>query len=241
MSRWLKRTAPGVECRDGLGRSALALASMQGDAFAAGALVAAGYNVNGVDGNHLSPLSYAAWKGHADAVRLLLQHGADPTHMDDFGVTPLHKAAAFGHILVLSQLLRSCPHPTNAVNLQTGPVRAPPSYEAVSQHQTPLHLALRPSAASITPAMRREMTDLLLGFGADPNVPDAKGDGALHYACRVGEPAVVWALLAQGGADPGLRNAAGESPLRVLPWYAVPYLGPLLLLAPVCGGGDNRK
>lgn len=240
MSRWLKRTAPGVECRDGLGRSALALASMRGDAFAAGALLGAGYAVDGPDGNRLVPLSYAAWKGHADVARLLLQHGADPAHMDDFGVTPLHKAAAFGHALVLRQLLRSCPDPATSVNVRTGPVRAPPSYEAVSQRQTPLHLVLRPSAANITPAMRREMATLLLGFGAHPNVPDAKGDTALHYACRLGDPLVVWALLAQGGADPDARNAAGERPVGVLPWFALAYLGPLLLFAPVWGGARTR-
>ena len=61
--RWLRRTVGGVECRDGLGRSALALAAMQGDAPAAEALLQAGYDPDGPDGNHLSPLSYAAWKG----------------------------------------------------------------------------------------------------------------------------------------------------------------------------------
>ena len=63
VARWLRRTAPGVECRDGLGRSALALAAMQGDAPAAEALLAGGYDPNAPDGNRLSPLSYAAWKG----------------------------------------------------------------------------------------------------------------------------------------------------------------------------------
>lgn len=53
----------GAECRDGLGRSALAVVAMQGDAPAAEALLEWGYDPNGPDGNHLSPLSYAAWKG----------------------------------------------------------------------------------------------------------------------------------------------------------------------------------
>lgn len=182
-------------------------------------------------------------------VRLLLQAGADPQHMDDFGVTPLHKAAAFGHALVLTQLLRAAAHPVDAANLRTGPIRAPPSYEAISQHQTPLHLALRPAAANIPPAARRELVALLLGFGADPNVRDAKGDTALHYACRLGDPWAVWALLAQGGADPDARNGQGETPLGVLPWHAM-YLAPLLVAPaavwggrrppawPVGGGGD---
>lgn len=63
MRRWLLRAAAGVECRDALGRSALALAAMQGDAPAAEALLQWGYDPNWPDGNHLSPLSYAAWKG----------------------------------------------------------------------------------------------------------------------------------------------------------------------------------
>jgi hypothetical protein len=72
VARWLRRTAPGVECRDGLGRSALALAAMQGDAPAAEALLAAGYDPDGPDGNRLSPLSYAAWKGPVWLVRCVV-------------------------------------------------------------------------------------------------------------------------------------------------------------------------
>jgi uncharacterized protein len=167
--------------------------------------------------------------GHADVARLLLQSGARPEHMDDFGVTPIHKAAAFGHPILLSQLLRSQASPTALANLRTGPIRAPAHYEAVSQHQTPLHLALRPSAANIPPAARRELTAVLLGFGADPNVPDIKGETALHYACRIGDPWAVWSLLAQGAADPGAQNAVGETPVGVLPWHAM-YLAPLLVV-----------
>ena len=180
--------------------------------------------------------------GHADVARLLLQAGARPQHFDDFGVTPLHKAAAFGHPLLLSQLLRASPGgPAALVNIRTGPIKAPPQYEAVSLHQTPLHLALRPAAANIPPEARRGLTALLLGFGADPNVPDARGDTALHYACRLGDAPAVWALLAEGGADPGARNAGGDTPGRVLPWQAM-YLAPLLFLVPpsVWGRGGGR-
>lgn len=47
------------------------------------------------------------------------------------------QAAAFGQRVILQQLLRTGRVPVDA---KTGPVLAPPHYEAVSLHQTPLQV-----------------------------------------------------------------------------------------------------
>ncbi|TFJ86432.1 hypothetical protein NSK_002089 [Nannochloropsis salina CCMP1776] len=246
-----------VECRDALGRSALAVAAMQGDEESVQVLIEDGYQVGAEDVHRLTPLSYAAWKGHAAVVELLLEGGADGGHFDDFGVTPLHKAAAFGHPRVVSMLLRGrvregCEGeaPLEA-DLSTGPVLAPPHYEAQSLHQTPLHLALRPSPA-LDSAVRQELVLTLLAHGASVSAQDLNGDTALHAAARLGEAPLLWLLLV-GATEEGqdregrsvergaerkkawrITNAKGETPVECLAWWKL-YLSLLFLMAGAWG------
>jgi ankyrin repeat protein len=51
-------------------------------------------------------------------------------------------------------------------------------------------------------------------FGTNPNSADYLGDTVLHYAAAAGLDKAVQSLLALG-ADPGIRNAAGETPADV--------------------------
>ena len=48
-------------------------------------------------------------------------------------------------------------------------------------------------------------------FGSEPNASDFLGETALHYAAASGQEKAVEALLALG-ADPSLKNNAGEKP-----------------------------
>ena len=57
---------------------------------------------------------------------------------------------------------------------------------------TPLHLAVD-GGASV------EAVTALLKAGADPNLKDKQGAGALHWAAGRGDPEVVLALLNKGG------------------------------------------
>ena len=49
---------------------------------------------------------------------------------------------------------------------------------------------------------------------ADPNFRDRRGDCPLHLACMFNRAQVVKALL-EHGADPTLKNAAGELPTKI--------------------------
>ena len=134
------------------------------------------------------------------------------------------------------------------VNIKTGPILAPPHYEAKTLHQTPLHLALRPSLTLPT-ALRLRMAETLLGYGASVCIEDINGDTALHAAARLGEAQVLWLVLVHAAAEEKRegrkegekvkvwrrRNGKGETPLQCLPWASA-YLAPLFVVAGAWGG-----
>jgi ankyrin repeat protein len=75
------------------GMTALLLASRQGYADAAQALVAAGADVNQVaEGDKTSPLLIATINGHFDLAEYFLAHGANPNLVAENGVGPLYAA-----------------------------------------------------------------------------------------------------------------------------------------------------
>ena len=55
--------------------------------------------------------------------------------------------------------------------------------------ETPLHKAI------LNPSVRLLIVKLLLEHNADPNVPNTKGDTALHYAVRLNRKDLVFELL----------------------------------------------
>src|SRR5207245_7396909 len=69
---------------------------------------------------------------------------------------------------------------------------------------------------------KKEIADLLLEHGADPNLADDHGDTPLHSAIGSGRPAeeieACLRLLLAHGADPGAPNHNGHTPLRYAIW-----------------------
>ena len=151
-------------CKDAsLGRTALLRAAMAGDVHGVDACVRAvraidpgrtgGESrggdqssldaVNAGDRHDVGALTLAAWRGHVDVVDYLLRNGADPNRRDNFGVAALHKAVGHGHLRAATRILGDggCD-----VDLRVGDVASvvPPSYRAVSRHQTALHVACYP-------------------------------------------------------------------------------------------------
>lgn len=216
-------------CKDAsLGRTALLRAAMAGDVHGVDACVRAvraidpgrtgGESrggdqssldaVNAGDRHDVGALTLAAWRGHVDVVDYLLRNGADPNRRDNFGVAALHKAVGHGHLRAATRILGDggCD-----VDLRVGDVASvvPPSYRAVSRHQTALHVACYP-------VPNAKLAAALLRYGADPNKRDDAGNTPLHYACGACDVAVA-RLLTRAGADTTVENGDGRTPGDVVP------------------------
>ena len=157
-------------------------------------------------------LHLAAWCGRDAAVELLLAYGADPDLRDD-----QYNASALGWANENGQ------HKTVDLLLEKG--------AAINLHQATAwgradivrrFLALEPKAVDFggkgvgwTPLgaaveQGREMVELLLEHGADPNIQDVGGSTPLHRAKTV----EMAALLLDRGADPNIANFSGATPLH---------------------------
>lgn len=237
-----------TQCRDGVHRCALSLACSAGYVELAQLLHDAGYSINSLDKHNLSPLSYASWKGQIHSVKFLLEKGANIFHRDDFGVSPIHKAAAFGHSVVMEQLLKEVHFRggqmalLRAVNFKTGSIMAPTEYNAQTLHQAPLHLVYR-GAWHLSQEKREEMLELLIAYGADPNIQDKQGNTPLHYASALGYVHSILRLL-QVGADCRIQNKDGERPSDMMGglviWkQALPWV--LLRGWEVLAGSNEKK
>ena len=216
-------------CKDAsLGRTALLRAAMAGDVHGVDACVRAvraidpgrtgGESqggdqssldaVNAGDRHDVGALTLAAWRGHVDVIDYLLRNGADPNRRDNFGVAALHKAVGHGHLRAALRILGDggCD-----VDLRVGDVASvvPPSYRAVSRHQTALHVACYP-------VPNAKLAAALLRYGADPNKRDDAGNTPLHYACGACDVAVA-RLLTRAGADTTVENGDGRTPGDVVP------------------------
>ena len=78
------------------------------------------------------------------------------------------------------------------------------------KNATAAHLGLQCPDQTAAEAMAFAM----IGNGLDPNLATADGDTILHSAAHTGYPRVI-RLLLQKGADPGARNAAGQTAMDI--------------------------
>jgi ankyrin repeat protein len=124
-------------------------------------------------------------------VRLLLRLEAEVDVHDGSGVTPLMKAVAFGHVKVVKALLDEGSADPNVC--ATAPT-LPSSFEAVSGHQTALHIAAGHTYFDLHRS-HNNIARILLAAGADPAVTDKWSKTPVHDACRAGNVKIVAALL----------------------------------------------
>ncbi len=130
-------------------------------------------------------LHLAARQGRRDLVEQLAAHGAD-ARAADAGIF-----VATSELGLLRYLLE---HGTSAT--QTGIGELPPLIYAARGDK----------------GENPETAELLLEWGAPVNAVGRRGRSALHYAAAAGHIEVMRVLLAHG-ADPGLTDEAGATPL----------------------------
>ena len=155
-------------------RTALILASHNGNLAVVNALLAAGANVNHQDKNGYTALMSASDNGNLAVVNDLLAAGANVNHQDENGNTALMSASLNGNLAVVNALL------ANKANVD---------------HQN------NKLISALMRASRRGHLDVvkkLLDSGANVDLQDADGKTALMWASEEGHLEIVKNLLAYG-------------------------------------------
>jgi ankyrin repeat protein len=146
-------------------------------------LIEKGAEVNALGGSlPATPLQWAARKGLVEIMDLLIQHGANPRLVDSRDFSCLHSVTHSSDSWALLYIL--C-QPDIAVD------------ERDNIGLTPLHWAAQQG--------HQVSVEVLLKFGANPNVVDLNGLTALHWAASRGNRGCISQLL-EAGADVRAMN-----------------------------------
>lgn len=166
---------------------ALARAVAAGDTDRIARLVADGADPDAVGTDWITMAQWAIEAHRPDSLRALLAAGALRDRLGRAGRAPLHDAAR-----------QSDPRYV-AILLDAG---ADPDVRVSDTRTTPLREACLASVPATFEA--------LVAGGADLDAEDAAGDRALHICARADSGSLVLRLL-ELGADPGARNASGNT------------------------------
>jgi ankyrin repeat protein len=162
------------------------------------------------------PIHDAARKGDQDKVVALLKQNPELVFSrDKFGNTPLHLAALHDQPGVAALLLANGAD----VNARRYDQNRVPRND--NGGETPLTLAL-------SSYQHKEMIELLLTHGADPNVMLSNGDTPLNRAVQRDLPDDVELLLANG-ADPNTQGFNWQTAVHIAVWSKYTRILELLL------------
>ena len=213
-----KHAAEYLKVTDRQGYTALHLAAKAGKLDVIDALVAAGANIEATGSIHYTPLAIAVSSGRTDALRRLLARGADPNGEVLGGATPLSIAASRSSPTAVANLLEAKADP----NLHK-PLMQAMQYDRTEivkllinagadinihddQKRFPLHFAAINAS--------KELTTLLIDKGADIDQRDgANGYSPLQWAIHYNRQQMI-ELLIEKGANPEVKNNAGQNALQ---------------------------
>jgi ankyrin repeat protein len=173
-------------------------------------------NVNFADEHGQTPLMIAASNGNVNIGQKLIDSGANINQADVDGETPLIIAAANDQKDFVVLLLEQPNINVNAAKLL--------SYDGMTALVVAVRFVERHHPNAI------DIVDILLNSGADPNIPDSKGDAALTHAI-VSNNETLFTLLIAHGADVNQKNKLGKPPLM----YSVGILSAMKYLLTVPG------
>jgi ankyrin repeat protein len=155
-----------------------------------------------------TPLLLSVIQGHLETVKFLITNGADVALTNGEKQTILHFAAAKQHVVLLQYLL-------NQPTIKTL-INSPDS-----DGKTPLHLTIKTGDY-------REVVELLLMKGADPNAKTTFQYTPMHWAAMHGRYECAKLLLSQN-VDVDDLNANGDMPLDLAIRYGQDKLVNMML------------
>jgi ankyrin repeat protein len=103
------KALPGIEEKDGLGRTPLHYAAYYGSEKMVDVLLAYGAPINAQDEEGVTPLSFLCTKkdfSNLSLILMLVKNGADIEHEDNDGWRPLHKAVLHSNAGVVETLIK---------------------------------------------------------------------------------------------------------------------------------------
>ncbi|XP_054166319.1 dentin sialophosphoprotein-like [Oppia nitens] len=178
-----------VNSRDSSDRTALHLATVNGNLKIIRSLIEAGANVNVQDGDGKTPIVKAIECQHEDLVQFFLCVGAD-TELADYetGNTPLHWALSMGAVRAAQYLLRNARHLD--VNKRN------------NQNETCLHLAVKLPQNCV-------ILEDLIANGTHLDARDDRQKTALMIATDNENLQAINTLVKYGSAAPGVAGGGG--------------------------------
>lgn len=180
----------------------------------------------------MDPLVQAATEGNSTRVRQLLQQGAHPDSRDSHGETALTWAAHLGHTDVVKDLLaaganreatgsmlKDTPLLLAARGGHRGIVALLAAFAKLNVHDSrgasALMLAIEQPGGIVKPQRRiLGILGTLINAGIDLDLQDYEGNTALIWAIRWRNLDAL-RLLLSSGANPRLKNDAGQTALQI--------------------------
>ena len=162
------------------------------------ALIQAGADIHLKSPDGSTALHYAC-NSRANLIKPLIEAGADPTAENDAGETPLHSKGN---------------NDDDALPLLLASKTADINKKRSKDGKTPLLCRFEDSIKVSEKIMK------FLEYKPNVNATDFQGNGPLHLALRMsGLKSDVVDTLLSAGADPNLRNRAGNTPLHEMSKY----------------------
>ncbi|KAI6079414.1 85/88 kDa calcium-independent phospholipase A2 isoform X1 [Aix galericulata] len=204
------------------GCTPLQLACRRGDVGCLLELLECRARVDGADRRGETAFHYAV-RGHNPQVVEIL--GRTPTvvldHLSHEGLTPLHLACQLGKEDMVRSLLK-CQASCGVVGALGYPIHTALKYSHKGCAQAILEVDAsqvrsrdpRHKATPLHWAKKAEMTELLLKYGSEVNVPSRTADMALHIAVSRGRFDCAMVLLTHG-ASTNARGQDGNTPLHL--------------------------